>query len=79
MTAEERESLQKKVVLLHRNWTKDCEYLPPPTIGKLADLDPAVLVTPPKGLEVGQGVVCTGVFGIDFDCRARDLRTALAI
>jgi len=53
MTVEERESLQKRVEMLHKNWTKDREYLPPPTVGKLADLDPAVLVTPPKGLEIG--------------------------
>ena len=53
LTADEREALQKRVELLHKNWTKDREYLPPPTVGKLADLDPAVLVTPPKGLEVG--------------------------
>lgn len=53
LTAEERETLQKRVEMLHRNWTRDREYLPPPTVGKLADLDPAVLVSPPKGLEVG--------------------------
>ena len=38
---------------IHRAWTKDREYLPKPAIGKLADLDPALIVTPPKGLEVG--------------------------
>jgi hypothetical protein len=53
LTDAEREALQKRVELLHRNWTKDKQYLPPPTIGKLADLDPALLVTPPKGMEVG--------------------------
>jgi hypothetical protein len=41
------------VELLHKQWTRDREYLPPPTVGKLADLDPAVIVTPPKGLEIG--------------------------
>ncbi len=29
------------------------EYLPPPGIGSLAELDPAQMVTPPNGLEVG--------------------------
>src|SRR4051794_18259705 len=53
LTAEERENLQKRVELLHKKWTRDREYLPPPTVGKLADLDPALLVTPPKGLEIG--------------------------
>ena len=45
--------MQKKVELLHRNWTKDREYLPPPTRGQLGDLDAALLVTPPKGLQIG--------------------------
>jgi len=53
MSKEEREEMQRRVELLHRNWTKDREYLPPPLIGKLADIDPALIVTPPKGLEVG--------------------------
>ncbi len=59
MTDTERESLQKRVEMLHRNWTKDREYLPPPTVGKLADLDPAVIVTPPKGLEFGYVPIVT--------------------
>ena len=59
MTDAEREALQKRVEMLHRNWTKDRDYLPPPTVGKLADLDPAVLVTPPKGLEVGYVPIVT--------------------
>lgn len=59
LTADEREALQKRVELLHRNWTRDREYLPPPTVGKLADLDPAVLVTPPKGLEIGYVPIVT--------------------
>ena len=53
LTDAEREALQKRVELLHKSWTKDREYLPPPTVGKLADLDPTILVTPPKGLEIG--------------------------
>jgi len=59
LTADERESLQKRVEMLHKNWTKDREYLPPPTVGKLADLDPAVIVTPPKGLEIGYVPIVT--------------------
>lgn len=53
LTSDEREALQKRVEMLHRHWTKDREYLPPPTVGKLAELDSAVLVTPPKGMEIG--------------------------
>lgn len=59
LTDAERETLQKRVEMLHKSWTKDREYLPPPTVGKLADLDPAVLVTPPKGLEVGYVPIVT--------------------
>ena len=59
LTAAERESLQKRVEMLHKSWTKDRDYLPPPAAGKLADLDPAVLVTPPKGMEVGYVPIVT--------------------
>jgi hypothetical protein len=59
LTSDEREALQKRVELLHRNWTKDREYLPPPQVGKLAQLDPALLVTPPKGLEIGYVPIAT--------------------
>ena len=53
LTREERETMQAKVEKMHRAWTKEREYLAPPTVGKLADLDPAQVVTPPKGFEVG--------------------------
>lgn len=59
MTQDEREALQKRVELLHRHWTKDREYLAPPTMGTLAELDPAVIVTPPKGLELGYVPIVT--------------------
>jgi hypothetical protein len=59
LTADERESLQQRVEMIHKTWTKDREYLPPPGIGKLAELDPAVLVTPPKGMEAGYVPIVT--------------------
>lgn len=59
LSATEREALQKRVELLHKNWTKDREYLPAPTVGALAHLDPAVLVTPPKGFEIGYVPIVT--------------------
>jgi hypothetical protein len=59
MTKAEREEMQRRVELLHRNWTKDREYLPAPLIGKLAEIDPALLVTPPKGMEVGYVPIVT--------------------
>ena len=59
LTAAEREKMQLKVEKLHRSWTKNREYLPPPKLGKLADLDPAQLVKPPKGLEIGYVPIAT--------------------
>jgi len=59
LTDEERESLQKRVEKLHRNWQKDRDYLAPPKIGKLADIDPALIVTPPPGLEAGYVPITT--------------------
>jgi hypothetical protein len=59
LTDQEREAMQERVEKLHRNWKKDRDYLPPPTIGKLAELDPALIVTPPPGLEVGYVPIAT--------------------
>lgn len=59
LSKEEREEMQRRVELLHRYWKKDREYLPAPLIGKLADIDPALIVTPPKGLEVGYVPIVT--------------------
>jgi hypothetical protein len=59
LTKEEREMMQAKVEKLHRAWTKDRDYLAPPTVGRLADLDPAQIVTPPKGYEIGYVPIAT--------------------
>jgi len=59
LTDKEREDIQKRVEKLHRDWKKDREYLPPPAFGKLADIDPALIVTPPRGLEVGYVPIVT--------------------
>ena len=59
LTAAGREELQKRVEKLHRHWPKDRDYLAPPTVGKLADIDPALIVTPPKGLEAGYVPIAT--------------------
>lgn len=53
LTPAEREEVQRRVELIHRAWTKERTYLPPPTTGELASIDPALIVTPPKGLEIG--------------------------
>ena len=59
LTKEEREQMQAKVEKLHRAWTKDHDYLAPPTVGKLADLDPAQIVTPPKRFKIGYVPIAT--------------------
>jgi hypothetical protein len=59
MTDAEREAMQQRVELLHRHWTKDRDYLAPPACGPLADLDSAMIVTPPSGLEVGYVPIVT--------------------
>ncbi|MEK6702794.1 MAG: hypothetical protein AABZ53_11060 [Planctomycetota bacterium] len=45
--------LQKLVEQMHAKWTVTAEYMPPPSRGKLAVLDGAMVVTPPAGMEVG--------------------------
>ena len=59
MTKDERDAIQARVEMLHRTWTKDREYLAPPASGELADLDPALIVMPPKGFEVGYVPIVT--------------------
>lgn len=59
LTDEERELLQQRVEMIHRAWKQDREYLPPPRLGELANLDPALIVMPPEGLEVGYVPIVT--------------------
>jgi hypothetical protein len=59
LTDKERENMQGRVEKLHRNWKKDRDYLAPPSIGKLAHIDPALIVNPPPGLEAGYVPIAT--------------------
>ena len=59
LTDAEREAVQARVEKIHRHWKPDGEYLPPPERGELADIDPAMLVTPPQGMEVGYVPIVT--------------------
>ena len=59
MTDEEREKMQRRVEMIHENWRKEDEYLASPTFGKLAEIDPALVVTPPPGLEIGYVPIVT--------------------
>ena len=59
LTPEEREVVQKRVEMLHCVWTKDRNYLAPPTIGTLAEIDAALIVTPPRGMQAGYVPIAT--------------------
>jgi hypothetical protein len=59
LTDAERERMQARVEKLHRTWPKSRNYLAPPTKGSLANIDPALVVTPPKGMEAGYVPIAT--------------------
>lgn len=54
-----RANLQERVELIHSNWRHTDEYMAPPEIGNLATLDPAAIVKPPAGLEIGYVPIVT--------------------
>jgi hypothetical protein len=58
-SAERKANLQAFVEKLHANWPIDRDYMAPPGRGELVTLDPALLVTPPKGLEAGYVPIVT--------------------
>jgi hypothetical protein len=51
--------LQALAEKIHAAWPIDREYMPPLRQGWLVTLDPALLVTPPKGLELGYVPIVT--------------------
>jgi hypothetical protein len=57
---EKKAKLQALVEKIHATWPIDRDYMAPLEGGKLVSLDPALLVTPPPGLEVGYVPVVTG-------------------
>lgn len=56
---EKKAKLQAIAEKIHRYWLIDREYMPPPSRGELVTLDPALIVTPPKGYEVGYVPIVT--------------------
>ena len=56
---EKKSALQAFVERIHAQWPTDRDYMAPPSLGALVTLDPALLVTPPKGLEVGYVPIVT--------------------
>ncbi len=57
MDEAERELVQKRVELMHESWSGNDRYFPKPA-QKLAAMDKGVMVTPPKGLEIGYVPIC---------------------
>ncbi|MDQ6890041.1 MAG: hypothetical protein M3Z56_07180, partial [Bacteroidota bacterium] len=55
----EKKAIQKRVEMIHANWTSDKEYMAPPSQGKLVTIDKAMIVNPPKGLEIGYVPIVT--------------------
>lgn len=55
----EKQRLQAAVEKIHAGWRGNREFMPPPTVGDLAALDAALIVTPPPGMEVGYVPVVT--------------------
>ncbi|MBX2929127.1 MAG: T9SS type A sorting domain-containing protein [Saprospiraceae bacterium] len=54
-----RTKLQSRAELIHANWSHTDEYLAPPSIGRIATVDPAGIVQPPAGLEIGYVPIVT--------------------
>jgi hypothetical protein len=52
-SAEKKAKLQAMVEKIQANWPIDRDYMAPPAFGQPARIDPALIVTPPPGLEVG--------------------------
>ncbi len=57
---QKKASLQALIEKLHASWPIDRDYLAPLRTGELVSLDPALLVTPPPGMEVGYVPIVTG-------------------
>ncbi|MFI5194597.1 MAG: glycosyl hydrolase family 95 catalytic domain-containing protein, partial [Chitinophagales bacterium] len=59
LSEAEKERLQKIIEFIQVNWTMDRGYMAPPSQGKTAALDPAIIVNPPAGLEIGYVPIVT--------------------
>lgn len=57
---EKKAKLQTLVEKIHATWPIDRDYMAPPSSGSLVALDPALIVTPPAGMEVGYVPIATG-------------------
>jgi hypothetical protein len=58
-SAEKKAKLQSLVEKIHASWPVDRPYMAPPSHGALVELDPALIVMPPAGMEVGYVPIVT--------------------
>ena len=61
-STEEKNRLQTVVEKNHaywKNWKNNTEFMAPQTVGDLATLDTALLVSPPRGMEIGYVPIVT--------------------
>ena len=59
LSETEKARLQALVERIHANWPITRHYMAPPSSGALATLDAAIIVTPPRGMEVGYVPIVT--------------------
>lgn len=59
-SAQKKAKLQALVEKIQARWTIHQNYMSPPGLGRLVALDPALIVTPPRGLEIGYVPIVTG-------------------
>jgi hypothetical protein len=59
LPADIRNTMQKRVELIHSNWSHTDEYMKPPVVGSIATIDPGAIVQPPAGLEIGYVPIVT--------------------
>lgn len=58
-TEAEKQKLQAFVEKIHKHWTIDKEYMAPPSLGELIAIDPALIISPPAGMEFGYVPIVT--------------------
>lgn len=58
-TDAKKQKLQQFVEKIHKEWSLDREYIPPPPFGNLVSIDNNLIVTPPEGMEHGYVPVVT--------------------
>jgi hypothetical protein len=59
-TTAQKNALQAVAEKIHKNWSSNTNFIPPQTVGNLATMDAALVVTPPAGLEIGYVPVVVG-------------------